>query len=449
MKIRDSILIVLAAGVLATSGALIGFASSKISTIESSTSHASNNVLVAQANKDLENIAIGLRDSVDAQMAEQYQLVKSWAMTPSLVEAARRGNATTKEALFEAWSAETGRQFAKDQAVGDGNPKNDILPVASEFLVDLSAQYPYPELFATDGRGYIVAASVVTGDFDQGPDDWRFFSRDGFKKFKPEPGGEGWYRMTMESQKGQYVGPVSWDESSKTWGIEIVSQIHDPQSKAVLGVLKGVFNYGQFINRSVRAEQLDIYEVKVVAEDGTIVATSLDAKEKVNNKNVHVSKMAYVGAVKGGQTVGSVNEPEVDENGETVYEGFAMSRDVNHHVVVVSKKKIAVDGPIEAFTNGLRSQIRSAATQLQQQMVLVGIMAGIIVFLLAFFILRARISVPIQKLTRVSEKLSKGEIEGLALDVSGDDEIGQFGESFKGVLAAFQMLMDDAEQKRK
>jgi hypothetical protein len=33
--------------------------------------------------------------------------------------------------------------------------------------------------------------------------------------------------------------------------------------------------------------------------------------------------------------------------------------------------------------------------------------------------------------------------------VSGNDEIGKFGESFKGVLAAFHMLMEEAEKNRK
>ena len=61
--------------------------------------------------------------------------------------------------------------------------------------------------------------------------------------------------------------------------------------------------------------------------------------------------------------------------------------------------------------------------------------------------MRAKVAKPLEKLTNVSQKLSKGEIEGLEIDIEGKDEIGSFGESFKGVLAAFHFLKDAAEKK--
>lgn len=53
----------------------------------------------------------------------------------------------------------------------------------------------------------------------------------------------------------------------------------------------------------------------------------------------------------------------------------------------------------------------------------------------------------IGKLTKVSEKLSIGEIDGLEVDISGDDEIGELGDAMKGVVAAFNTLLSgfDAE----
>jgi hypothetical protein len=449
MKIRDSILLVLGSGVAVISFALIGFAAGQISDIEGATSHASSDVLVAQSNQNLESIAIGIRDSLDSQMRNQYQMVRSWAETPTLVEASRAAGALTREALFESWSAEVGRTFVDKQAVGDGNSGNDIVPAASDFLAELSKTNPYPELFTTDSRGYVVAAGVITGDFDQGPDDWRFFEDGGFRKHKPEPGGEGWFRKAANSKSGMYISSVSWDESSKTWGIEIISQIRDPKTQAYLGQLKAVFNYGKFVDRFVATEELGVYEVKVVSTDGTIVATSLGAKDKVNSKTIRVDKMGYVALAKTGQPHGFVARAEVDENQESVYAGYAMSKDVNQHIVVVTKKRAAVEGPIESFTASLRGQIRAASQQLQRNMILVGSGVGIAVFLLALMLITAKISVPIGKLTQVSAKLAKGEIDGLAIDVSGNDEIGQFGESFKGVLVAFQLLMDEVEQNRK
>jgi len=44
------------------------------------------------------------------------------------------------------------------------------------------------------------------------------------------------------------------------------------------------------------------------------------------------------------------------------------------------------------------------------------------------------------RLKAVSDRLAKADIEGLSVDISGPDEIGQFGDSMKGVHAAIEEL---------
>lgn len=46
----------------------------------------------------------------------------------------------------------------------------------------------------------------------------------------------------------------------------------------------------------------------------------------------------------------------------------------------------------------------------------------------------------LSRLKAVSDRLAKAEIDGLAIDIGGHDEIGDFGESMKGVLAAVEEL---------
>jgi len=450
MKIRDSILIVLAGGVAAVSSILVLFAASQIANIAGVTSEASSDVLVGSANKNLENIAIGIRDSLDSQMRNQYEMVQSWARVPSIVEASRAAKYKSQEEIFEMWSAEKTRTFADDgEAKGDGAIGNDIVPAASSYLALLSKSTPYPEIFSTEAHGYVVASGAATSDFDQGPDDYGLFKDQGFKKHKPEPGGEPWYRATRESKTGQYVGNVKWDASAKSWGLEIVSTIVDPVDGSYLGELKAVFDYGSFISKFVNVNDLDVYEIKVVDQKGTVVATSLPDKKKVNSKDVNLAKQSYFDLVKAGKSSGFEAKPNTDENGTAVYAGIALSRDVNKHVIVVTKERRTVEAPIDSFVAGLGGRISLAGSTLQRNMVLVGTGVGIAVILAAMLLLKKKISEPIAKLTAVSEKLSRAEIEGLQIDVSGNDEIGQFGESFKGVLAAFHMLMEEAEKNRK
>lgn len=450
MKIRESILIVMASGIATACGLLVAFAGSQIHNIAGVTSTASSDVLVGSSSKNLENIAIGIRDSLDSQMKNQYDMVQSWAKVPTIVEASRAAKTQSLEELFARWSRESSREFTADgEAKGDGEPDNDIAPAASTFMATLSQTTAYPEIFSTEARGYVIASGTATSDFDQGPDDYRYFKEQGFKKHKPEPGGEPWYKATRESKTGQYVGAVKWDASAKSWGIEIVATIVDPADKSYLGQLKAVFNYGRFISQFVDVAELDVYEIKVIDPRGTIVATSQKVQNKVNNKQFNLSGQHYFEEVKAGKHSGFELKPSKDENGQEVYTGFAVSRDVNRHLIVVTKSKSAVEAPIQDFVSSLRSRIAQAGTTLQRHMVLVGLGVGVFVLLGAMVLLRRKISVPIAKLTAVSEKLSRAEIEGLQIDVSGNDEIGQFGESFKGVLAAFHMLMEEAENNRK
>ena len=50
----------------------------------------------------------------------------------------------------------------------------------------------------------------------------------------------------------------------------------------------------------------------------------------------------------------------------------------------------------------------------------------------------------IGKLKRISDKLSMGEIEGLHVEIMGNDEITELGLAIRGVIAAFNTILYDA-----
>ena len=117
-------------------------------------------------------------------------------------------------------------------AIGDGNPDNDLFPSVSQYLVDLSASTHFPEILVTDSRGYVIAASVATDDFDQGSDDWTVLLTDGtpvFEQLNPVDGGEDWYRAGNSAKDGFYISDIIWNESTGSWGIDMVSQLRDPK----------------------------------------------------------------------------------------------------------------------------------------------------------------------------------------------------------------------------
>jgi HAMP domain-containing protein len=240
---------------------------------------------------------------------------------------------------------------------------------------------------------------------------------------------------------------VEWDDSAESWGIDLICQIRDPVSNQYLGQIKAVFNYGMFIQNFVEVNEVDVYEIKVTDQSGTIVATSETDKTKVNNEDISLASLDFYNDIDEGTTSGS--SYVTDEDGENVYIGYAVSDDVNQHVVVVSKRQSDVQGPIDAFVGNLKGDIEDRGSKLGTDILMVGIAVGVAIVGAGAAVIHTRISRPVKKLNKLSRKLSNGEIEGLTVDVKGKDEIGQLGESFQGVLAAFNYLNDELKTKER
>jgi methyl-accepting chemotaxis protein len=94
-----------------------------------------------------------------------------------------------------------------------------------------------------------------------------------------------------------------------------------------------------------------------------------------------------------------------------------------------------------------------AAQQLtvrKNQTLALGISAGLLLLLGVLGLLTVRSIVQrLAALQGVSRRLANADVEGLSIDISGDDEIGEFGESMKGVRAAIEELLHVAQSAAK
>jgi nitrogen fixation/metabolism regulation signal transduction histidine kinase len=415
MKIRTIFLAMLVVAVLISTGSLTAFAASGVNQIEEVISESSSTELLDSAANNIKDMAIGIRDSLDSQMKNQADMVKTWAQSPLLMDAVVTAGTYEESALENMW--------------GDENLDDDLSPQASSYLKTLVESTLFTEIIVTDSRGYTVAASGATDTFDLSSEEW-------FQKVKLAP-------------SGYYTGGTSRDASSGIYEMDIIYSMKDPATGDITGLVKAVFDYSRFIDGFINTNSLLVWEIKVVEPDGNIVATSMIEKSKVNNPEMNQAEMAYFKEVIGGKFTGNSHTTEVDENGESVYFGYAVSKDVSQHVVVVSKKAYTVIAPINGYITGMQDNINEKSSDIQRNMWIMGGSVAVVLMMAAFFVIRAKVSNPLAKLTNVSEKLSVGEIDGLELDVHGKDEIGKLGESFEGVLAAFNLLKEQAEEKEK
>jgi methyl-accepting chemotaxis protein PixJ len=128
------------------------------------------------------------------------------------------------------------------------------------------------EIFFTDKLGFNTAYSNPTSDFVQSDEEW--------------------WQKAKTGTNGQFIEP-KFDESSKTFGVELNQAITDPASGEFLGVVKGVLPGTAFSSlfsntlgnlSSGRSQTLQILALK---EDGTIaIVNSIGAEETGDNQKV-------------------------------------------------------------------------------------------------------------------------------------------------------------------
>lgn len=425
------------------SGAIVLFTSLQINQIGEATSGTSHDQLKNTVGTDVKDIAIGIKESLDNQMANQYDMVDTWVKSPTVINTARMAKNYSLEELYEKWSASATRQYEDGEAVGDGDISNDLDPEASKYLIRLSNELgTFPEIFFTDYRGYVIAANGVTGDFDQGPDDWRvFLDSNGepyYKRHDPSPGGEGWYRECSNANDGLYISEVAWDDSTESWGIEIVRQIVDPDTGEYLGQMKAVFDYGEFIKEFVEPETFDVYEIKIVNNEGVIVATSESDTSKINNKGVKLSSLSSVASILSGEDHGYVYE--IDEDEEDVLTGYAVSDDVNEHIILASKKSEVVLTPINEFVANLKSSISDYGNSIRSSTMLIAGGIGAVSLVIGYIMIN-RFTKPLTLLVSDAKIVAEGKLNHEFEAEEKEDEIGEVVHAIKEMVNSTASLI--------
>ncbi|MFP4641323.1 MAG: HAMP domain-containing protein [Dehalococcoidia bacterium] len=446
MKIRTMILIVLAAALVINTGVILAVTSSGVGQIGDVTSEVSAGELEESAGANLEDTAVSIADSLDRQLENYKDMVSTWASSPVLINTAKEAQAYSKEELFEMWSAEDRRSYTEaDVAMGDGYPSNDLNEEASKYLGH-QTHGPWAHFFITDNRGYVIAANGRTDDFDQGPNDWQLVLDDNQQPIfkKGEEGIEQWYKACKNSDDGFYTSDVEWNETTGSPTIAFASRLGGLSESEYLGQLKAVFNYKRFMGQFMLLQRnLNVHEISAINSDGAIMAT---AQTKLSTEKSHetiADTDIFQGISEGGKT-GHLSG--TDDDGDEVWVGYATS-DETGHIVVISGRKESIERPIDAFVGDLTGRINAAGSSLITKIGIIGAVVLVAVLILAFLVIHARISKPTDKLTAAADRISKGDVQGLEIDVSGKDEIGRLGESFKGVKAAFDELMDQLSGK--
>ncbi len=243
------------------------------------------NQVVGTIERDL---AIEAMDKIDREMENTRLLVKNWTSFENrkvLVNMAAEGQQKSYEQLFEEWSR-------------DGLTSTP----GAKFLERLRQTNPnrFKEIFLTDLRGYVVAATGKTSDFDQGPED-------------DPPFGETWWAAARE--KGEHIGEVDFDESAGVYSVDINMSIQADDEQTV-GIIKVVYSVENIRDLIQGASQADWRHYELINRYGYIVAAAEIEPERIlkdtsrvvlpDNKEVwknRASKNGFAIGVKDGEKI--------------------------------------------------------------------------------------------------------------------------------------------------
>jgi hypothetical protein len=124
---------------------------------------------------------------------------------------------------------------------------------ASRYFTDITRGDPiYRELLLTDREGRLVAASNLTSDYNQADEDW-------------------WKRVMSGAGDGEAtVSDVRWDDSARTYAMEIAVPVPGPDGRA-LGVLKAVADIREMLASVAGIDLGSGGDAMVVRRNGSVV----------------------------------------------------------------------------------------------------------------------------------------------------------------------------------
>ena len=200
------------------------------------------NQVVGNIERDL---AIKVMDKIDHEIDSISLLVDNWTSFENrkiLVNAVTEGEKKDYDELFEEWNR-------------DGLTSTP----GAQFLKNLQQASPnFKEIFLTDLRGYVVAATGKTSDFDQGPED-------------DPPFGEKWWAAAKE--KGEHIGDIAYDESAGAYSVDVNMSIKTDDDETV-GIIKVVYSVENIPKLIGETSQGNLRHYELLNRYGYIVAAT-------------------------------------------------------------------------------------------------------------------------------------------------------------------------------
>ncbi len=362
--------------------------------------------ITEQAGENLQKLAASQALVVGDLIGLQVEILRSLSLsrnikTRLLLANAQYGNSQAEiisklEGLDKAWRA------ADDESNFVQTSLNNVVSIE---LNDFQNIFPnHIEIFVTDKKGALIAATNRTPDYYHADKDW-------------------WQAAYNEGQGGIYISPPVLAESSGIRGLEMAVPFYDDKG-TVVGILRSTYSVEALTTMLTEAAtgqenlHLDLLlpDARLFIVDESLdseIKTRLEASiGKAYDEFVFNNVLSFVSQT---PIAGVTDDPIVANLGWTI---------------IARQDKQVILGPVQTQTRAI---------------IVVGLFIAVAAVIVAFVVAQ-RLANPITRLTAVARQVTTGDLTARAGIESGD-EVGVLAETFNSMTDQLRDTVDTLEDQ--
>ncbi len=358
------------------------------------------------------NQLVTLADQTVLRAAEKVEAgvsnLETLARTSSIVAAVQKANLERTD-----WTATT--VIALDQSWKDKKPsilafqKDLVTNEVSQYLTDFKKNNPEEvEVFITDVKGLNIAMTDVLSDFVQSDEDW--------------------WTSAFSNGKGEtFIDSVEYDESTKTYAMNIGVPVIDPSTHSAIGVLRGTLDISIMINLLGNVKVGETGSVTLIDSQGIVLYAQDPAKLMKLAPNTLLALFS---------------------SGKS---GWVQGIDLNGHEAIIA---YSVLGGELGKSLGWQILVDMHQTEADQGVVnslFISLVASLLVTVLGIItivsIINNSISKPLGQVTKMAQTLAVGDLIRESSEIQKDrihllrkDEIGTIRQSFEQLINYMQNM---------
>lgn len=252
------------------------------------------------------------------------------------------------------------------------------------------------EVFVTDGRGAVVAATERTSDYAQADEAW-------------------WQAAWNGGQGAIYLSQASVDESSNTFALVIAVPLYEESSRAVVGVLRSTYRLDTIMQRAGRVKLGQTGRVEIMLPGQQYLVDASTTTQFTSDEGAQLAR----------QNSASWTMPL--HQVERIVSLAPVAATDDTAIGMLGWRVLAYQD---------RAEIVSVARATSTNLLLIGLGTLLLASVLAVFIART-VSTPIQRLTNAAQQLAEGAFDQ-RITLRERDEIGTLATRFNEMAATIE-----------